>query len=276
MQNMAVKKIIIPTDFSESARNAVHYAVELFGLEGVEYTLLNCYAMPHTGTEMLISLTDILRLESDEGLGKFKAELEKAIPGLDRVVKTRCENGYLETVLNKISRKEDPYLIVMGTKGARGVTKMLWGSNTATVLKRVKTPILAVPFDAEVRKPERITMALQQEMISHFPYPPLLLHLLEKHQAKFTIVSVDDQPLAAPAVAVKAAGSDVQTFISDHTNVHNTDAVQGIRDYLETQPSDILVMVAREYGLLKKVFHQSSTQAMAMLSSIPLLVLREE
>lgn len=277
MQKMAVKKIIIPTDFSESAYNAVRFAVGIFGLQRVEYTLLNCYALPHTGTEMLISLTDILRLESDEGLENMRNDLVSEIPGLAPVLKSRCENGFLDTVLHKIARKEHPDLVVMGTKGSRGMVKLLWGSNTATVMRRVKTPILAVPLDAEPKPALRhITLALQQEKIAGFEYPRLLLQLLEEQRASLSIVSVDEQPVAAQTATARAVGSDINGFTTNHVNITDSDPVQGILNYLDSTPSDLLVMVAREYGLLKKMFHHSSTQAMAMMSNIPLLVLREK
>lgn len=68
-----MKTILIPTDFSENARNAALYAFSLFDLEKDKFILLNAYSMPATGrSAMLADLTDDMKRESKRGLYKEK------------------------------------------------------------------------------------------------------------------------------------------------------------------------------------------------------------
>lgn len=277
MKDMAVKKIYLPTDFSKSSRNAVHYAVGLFGLKGVEYTLLNCYAMPATGAEMLISLTDILRVESEEGLEKEKAALIAEIPGLKPVLKTRCENGQLENILHRLRKSDRPDIVVMGTTGATGFMKALWGSTTASVLKRTQVPVLAVPGDFKFKRPKNIALALQREMSRDFLYPSMLVDFISKYDSEVSVVSVEEEPVIIPASEVKAVanGSGGRAFPAQRYNIYESNPVRGIMNFIKNHRTDMLVMVAREYGFIKSMFHHSTTREMAMISKVPLLVLRE-
>ena len=61
------KKIILPTDFSDNARNAYHYAFSLFGFENVEYILFNTYLLPYTRMGTLINLIEIIEEISKKG-----------------------------------------------------------------------------------------------------------------------------------------------------------------------------------------------------------------
>ena len=63
-----MKKILLPTDFSDSARKACEYAINLFGDEPVNFVLVNSYIVPASTSEMLISISDVLRQNSIENL----------------------------------------------------------------------------------------------------------------------------------------------------------------------------------------------------------------
>ena len=52
-------QVLIPTDFSESARHAVDYAFKLFPHSDFEVHLLNVYEMVHASSEMIISIDDV-------------------------------------------------------------------------------------------------------------------------------------------------------------------------------------------------------------------------
>jgi hypothetical protein len=51
---------------------------------------------------------------------------------------------------------------------------------------------------------------------------------------------------------------------------------EGIEDFLEDHPSDLLAMVARKRNLFKKIFKASHTRKMSYETEIPLLLLQEK
>src|SRR5207342_2350709 len=54
-------------------------------------------------------------------------------------------HGDLITVLKKIIAVQQPDLIVMGTKGASGLKRILIGSNTVNVIAKTRVPVLVIP-----------------------------------------------------------------------------------------------------------------------------------
>jgi hypothetical protein len=63
--------VLIPTDFSGNSLKAAQYAVQLFGIEGNTFTVLNSYMLPHGAASTMWSIDDLLAKESHEGHGRF-------------------------------------------------------------------------------------------------------------------------------------------------------------------------------------------------------------
>lgn len=271
------KHIVLPTDFSENARNASRYALRLFDSEEVEFTLLNCYAMPHSGADMLISLIDILRVESAEGLEAEQELLQGEFPQFRDRIHMRSVNGYLEHVLSSMNRDHPVYLVVMGTTGASGLMKVLWGSTTASVMKRVKVPILAIPGNENFSIPREISIALEPREIPNYHYPDLLHDLIRRYNSNVSLVSVENEMEAETDQVFKAVSNgdiemppNAQPF-----QVIENDHIEGITRFINTHRTDMLVMIAHSYGFFKELFHQSTTREMAMINKVPLLVFHD-
>ena len=72
-----MKNILVPTDFSENALNALLYAKELACSFDTKLTLLHTFNVPRR-TDMLVSLEDIMRRDAESGMAAF---LKKAGAG---------------------------------------------------------------------------------------------------------------------------------------------------------------------------------------------------
>ena len=97
-------QVLIPTDFSESARHAVDYAFKLFPHNDFEVHLLNVYEMVHASSEMIISIDDILKRNSEQGLKKEKEQLENEYPSLVGRINTISKFGSLVWSIEKLLR----------------------------------------------------------------------------------------------------------------------------------------------------------------------------
>ena len=135
-----MKKILIPTDFSANARNAMEYAISMFSYDNVEYTLLNVYAEPDTGSDVLVSISDLLLKESKKGLKKEYDYLRRKFTTNSLTIKQRSEYGWFASTVHKITEEEDFDFVVIGTKGASGLRKFLIGSNTGDIVNKAKCP----------------------------------------------------------------------------------------------------------------------------------------
>ena len=73
-----MQKILIPTDFSEIAREAARYAKKYVAANDAEFYVLHAYNQPDSN-DMLISIVDILKEESDKMLNDEAAFLQKEL-----------------------------------------------------------------------------------------------------------------------------------------------------------------------------------------------------
>ncbi len=140
------KKILVATDFSDHAREAVRYAAELARrYEGslllihvyqpVNYALPDGY-MLYTPTQM----TSMME-EFEQQLGKAKAE---ALAAGAPEVETSLPIGAAAFEIVEAARAADCDLIVMGTHGRTGLSHMLIGSTAERVVRAATCPVLTV------------------------------------------------------------------------------------------------------------------------------------
>lgn len=156
---MQIKQILVPTDFSENAQHAVSYAVELAKRCSAKLHLLHIPVIP---TYLLMDLsyspgpeavTRILN-ESQDALDE-QAEVVAA-SGLEHF--TAIREGTVHEVIRDYAKEHDVDLVVVGTHGRTGVSKLMYGSVTERVIKTVHTPIIVVPPGGEVM-PSTIVMS---------------------------------------------------------------------------------------------------------------------
>ncbi len=143
---MQIKQILVPTDFSENAQHAASYAIELATLCSAKLHLLHTPVIP---TYLLMDLsyspgpeavTRILN-DSQEAID----EQAKGIAASGVEYFTAIREGTVHEVIRDYAKEHDVDLVVVGTHGRTGVSKLMYGSVTERVLKTVHTPIIVVP-----------------------------------------------------------------------------------------------------------------------------------
>jgi len=138
---MIPSKILVPTDFSETAEHGVQYALELAKALGAKVSLLYVYAIdtPESGGQA----EEILRESEQDARNK----LEKAAAKYREhaaLLSTLLANGDPSDAIVNTAGKIGADLIVIGTHGRTGVRRMLLGSVAETVLRAAPCPVLAI------------------------------------------------------------------------------------------------------------------------------------
>ena len=142
---MLPKQILVPTDLSEGAEEALDYACELAQRFGATIHLLNVIGIPTLGVpELGIALTstviDTLVHDNQEALYALAdSKRAKATIG-ERLLRT----GDARNLINQTAKDLKIDMIVMGTHGRRGVSRALLGSVTETVVRSAPCPVLTV------------------------------------------------------------------------------------------------------------------------------------
>ena len=140
-----MKTILLPTDFSENASNAMNYAAALFEHEACRFVLLNAYyATPPSIENLNINYIEPIDKFSEEQLSiqlhKFKSLSHHPHSTFE---KSKIF-GEIANVVEQAVEEVSADCIVMGTKGATGLTEILMGSNTFSVVRKVNCPVICV------------------------------------------------------------------------------------------------------------------------------------
>ena len=154
-----MKKILVPTDFSEGARHAFEVALDIAKKTGAAIKLLHVVETPYVSD---FSVTgDINVPDSSQQLyvlqllENTKVQMKKLMESMPHEGVEVVQEVEVDRPISKIKRtiKEDAVdLVVMGSKGSSGLDEFLVGSNTEKVVRTADCPVLTVkqrqrPFD---------------------------------------------------------------------------------------------------------------------------------
>jgi nucleotide-binding universal stress UspA family protein len=139
------KNILVPTDLSEGAEEALDYACELARKLDATVHLLNVIGIPALGVpELGVALTSTV---IDSIVRDNQAALEQLVEtkrSSARFGDIMLRTGDARDVINHTAKEIVADLIVMGTHGRRGVSRALLGSVTETVVRTAPCPVLTV------------------------------------------------------------------------------------------------------------------------------------
>jgi nucleotide-binding universal stress UspA family protein len=143
---MQIRQILVPTDFSENARHAVDYAIALAKQCSAKLHLLHTPVIP---TYLLMDLSyspgpeAVTRILNDSQEALDAEAKRVADAGVEHF--TAIREGTVHEVIRDYAREHEVDLVVVGTHGRSGVSKLMYGSVTERVVKTVHTPIIVVP-----------------------------------------------------------------------------------------------------------------------------------
>ena len=138
-----MKRILIPTDFSEDALNAADFALRMYQYKKYEIILLHVFQIPAL-TDRVIPKHDALKSEAVFNLHK-EAKRIRAVSPRNIVSEYSARLGNLVSVVDRQVKEGNIDLVIMGTDGALGLKDVLFGSNTSDVIEKIDCPILVIP-----------------------------------------------------------------------------------------------------------------------------------
>ena len=138
---MIPTNILVPTDFSPCAEHALDYACALAAKLGAKVHVVN--AISAAFPELSVSFTDVIASLRQNNT----AALEKLVGARRAQVvfgETRVIDGDARDVILSIAASVHADLIVIGTHGRRGLSRLLLGSVAEDIVRRAPCPVLAV------------------------------------------------------------------------------------------------------------------------------------
>ncbi|MET1055538.1 MAG: universal stress protein [Pedobacter sp.] len=278
----AAGKILVLTDFSESAFNAARYAAglthQLKSSELIIYHSHDCLPVV-TATIAPVSAEMV---HSEKIIAQKMARLKDQLQGLvhqNTTVKILSDGRPLIPAVNLITEQQHIGLIVMGMAGKSEIEKVLVGSNTIAVAKETHTSLLVVPHKAEYKEIKNVVFACDLKNVAKtIPVYPINT-FISQLKAKLSILyvnKVEEAPKPEAKEELKELQqiwneNNVRYYYTDHENVE-----EGILDFADENTMELLITVPKEYGFFERIFHRSLTRNLAYRTHLPLLVFKED
>jgi len=275
-----MKTILVPTDFSENAENALTYACEFNKEIKAKIIIFHSYHIPLPADEFAlqaISLTQTEELEISQ-LNETKAIIEKRYPSIQFEVVASFGMA-AEAIENQI-KKDAVDLIIMGTHGSGGIKEFLLGSFTAAVLENIQIPVLAIPENAVFGGLKTMVYALD---FGHYNLSNLnkLVDFARLFQSEITLlhfIKNESERTKGVSKIIELMNHTIQhnNYLKISTQVIQAEEVYGgIHAYMSEFKPDMMVLSMRHRSFFQKVFGRSLTKRLAYHSHIPVLAMHE-
>ncbi|MFB9056106.1 universal stress protein [Mariniflexile ostreae] len=276
-----MKKILLPTDFSNNSWNAIAYALQLFKNESCTFYVLNTYTpMIYHAEHVLVNsaqfeMVDAVREMSLTQLNDIKNRIERDYPNPNHIIETLSTfNTLIPEIRDVVESKSIDY-VVMGTKGATGAQEILFGSNTVHVFKNIKCPVLAIPEGYTFKDPKAILFPTDYEIDYKNKQIKPILNMVSLFDSTTHILNVsygydlsEDQ---------KTNKHNLETYFkqTQHTfhSVSNNSVQEAITNFQLENNIQLLVMINNKHSFFENLFFKSTINQIGFNLKIPFLVI---
>jgi len=271
--------ILVASDFSACAANALEYALELARLLKFQVTVIHAI-----GATEGVDNNTYKALYIDDYYAQKRQALQnwaKTIAGKGNFaevpINTLCEVGSVSAVISKFMAATITEILVMGTMGATGIAG-LFGSNTSTMISKSKRPMLVVPLESKFSPNPVITLATDfttklspedvaalTELAAAYCLKKLaVLNVVEGNQWR-----TNEQGEAQ--LRSLLPGLDL-----DFSYVTEDSKADGIINFIISNHTDILCLVKHHHNVLYRIFNRSTVNQVANKAIKAVLVLHED
>ncbi|WP_298903068.1 universal stress protein [uncultured Psychroserpens sp.] len=276
-----MKNILLPTDFSENALNAIHYAMSFYQYEPCKFYLLNVQKVSSFVTDDLMAmrpsdtLFNSLIDASMKRLEILITELEEQYANVLHEFEPKVDYDNFIDAIQQVVNKNQIDMIVMGTRGASIIGKKLFGSHTVSVFQRCSCPVLAIPNDYNYRTIK--TVAFTSNYYTAYNSEDLLplINLVEHHNYDVHIIHVKEAERLSEYQENNRAFLDSCFSNVNHSFImlEEERLFDAVTNYMTANNIDLLAMMSRKHSFLERLFITHPAESFAFNLKVPLLVM---
>lgn len=277
-----MRKILIPTDFSENALNAIKYSLEIFKYERSEFLVVHAFGdeVYENTLEMSRDLFELykekIKEATDRALQKVVVEMLEISPNPKHNYEYLSVFGSLVEVANDLADKHNMDSIVMGTKGKTDDRDITFGSQTLQVIKYVKCPVLAVPQGYRNGGLQNILFPTDY-LIPYSRRELKLVSTLAKDFGAFINVvhvsntkDISHRQTDNKSFLACSMNENQRTFI----DIPGNNVMDAVTTLMERQKIDLLVMINSRHSFMEHLLYRSTIERIGLQIRIPFLILQ--
>jgi nucleotide-binding universal stress UspA family protein len=274
-----MRKYIVPTDFSDTSKNAALFAVRMAAdVPGCELILFHSF-------DKIVSGSDGTPITGDTGtrMGISLAALENVksnLPGNSQI-NIRCvakEGSFLESLENLV-KAEKADMVVMGINGATRLEQVLIGSSTLGAIGQGICPVMIIPPAATYKKIRTVVYACDMKNVDATTPVKNLRNMLSTFNPKLYVVNVDTEHYVEVTEEYQREKAKMNELLSgfepDYAFIRLFDFTDAINQFATDRNADLIITVPRKHSFLTSLFSTSHTKKLAYHSHLPVLAIHE-
>ncbi|WP_378182644.1 universal stress protein [Aquimarina sp. SS2-1] len=278
-----MKRILVTTDFSDKAWNALVYAMDMYQDIQCEFHVLHTYDLNSVRLATTLSSQRVgyfyesIKVESEEGLKMTLEDIKNANPSPKHAFKKISKPGSLVKALKQMTENHQFDLILMSSKGTTSSKQIFLGSNVKKVLENeFHCPILIVPEEAYFEKIRNIAFATNFERIYHKSEVRPIIDIAKHNSATVRMIHIYDKPKLSTVQRYNS--TTLENFFKNvkfdfHVIPEFSTIERGIQAFIEELEIDLLTMIKYPHSFIERLTREEVIKKMTFTTKIPFLVI---
>ncbi|GAB5399983.1 MAG: universal stress protein [Aureisphaera sp.] len=274
-----MKRVLLPTDFSDNSKNAIEYTLQFFEGQPCHFIFLNVqkpsefimddfYSAPATA-----SVNETILSDNKKALQLLVDECEQKYKKSDYTYSLIVDYDNLIDSINQVLKSEDIDLIVMGSNGATSANEVLFGSNTLKVIRKINCPVLVIPEGYSYSPLNTLLFSTHNQ--EYFTKGmQTLKDIINLKKPTISILDLEDVPNAYIAEANRI---DLETFfeqkIKEYYTLEGIPIAIGIDTFTQLHPCELHALFVERKSFLSRFMFGSENAEINYRTRVPLLVL---
>lgn len=280
-----MKNILLPTDFSENAYNAMKYALLLYKNQKCTFHILNTFTPAITHHRFVAktqnnTTSDTIGSTSEQGLEKVLERIKKEFKNPNHTFTTISSFNLLTEEIKEIIDREKIELIILGNKGSSNAEQIFLGSTTVKILKSIKTcPLLIVPNDIDFISPSEIAFATDfNKFYTESEINPIV-RLASSFDATVRIVHIQRNIKSLTEIQrfnlniLRKHLSTIEYYVHTISEVHSISKTLNV--FIEELQIHLLAMLNSQHSYTKRLTQDSTVKQSNFYTKVPLLIIPE-
>lgn len=277
-----MKNILVPTDFSASSMAALKYACKLATKLNATVTLMHCCELLD---EKYIRHKTIIREHNATEISRINQKLkgwQKNMANNHGIKPDIClykHADVLDSILHSI-KEQKADLVVVGSYGAKGLRRKLFGSTPAAVINKSSVPVVTVPQDYKWSEQNEFVICID-DLIEDMDAIKPFFEIAKAYNGKVFVTIFSEESDAFELLVETKVKKYLERKVArlypggsiEVVHLVGKDFYKSIIGFIREKQIDLLSMMTYKRNLLQKLFDRSMTQKMSYQTIIPLLSL---
>jgi nucleotide-binding universal stress UspA family protein len=281
-----IKKILVPTDFSNCARDAYHTALDIAERIGAAVEVVHFYILPTAnnlseGREFLYTESDFFKaaaVKMDTFLNHDFYNTYESNLAIKVKITHKIEVGFAAEKIVEYSSRPDIDFIVLGATGESPSFARFFGSIASDVASKAHCPVLLVPKDNRFAQFNDVIYASNEYSMNSetlkfsFDWAKKFESTLHFVHVKNIDKAFDNYNSTKMYDFIDAMDLDSEVNVVYET-VIDAFPWRGLYTYADGSSADLMIVVTKHRGFFENLIHHSLTGEISTDAHLPILVL---